>query len=35
MTTHPVLFPGKFCGQRSLAGYEVHGVAESWTPLSD
>ena len=29
----PVLLPGKYHGQRSLVG--VHGVAESWTQLSD
>ena len=30
----PVFLPRKFHGQRSLASYS-HGVAESWTPLSD
>ena len=30
----PVLLPGEFHGQRSLAGYTVHGVAKSWTQLS-
>ena len=25
---HPVLLPGKFYGQRSRAGYIVHGVAK-------
>ena len=24
----PVFLPGKSCGQRSLAGYIVHGVAD-------
>jgi len=27
----PVFWPGEFHGQRSLAGYTVHGVAESDT----
>ena len=31
----PVFLPGKFHGQRSLAGYIVYGVARSWTWLSD
>ena len=31
----PVLLPGKFQGQRSLAGYIVHGVAKSWTRLTE
>ena len=31
----PVFLPGKFQGQRSLAGYIVRGVAKSWTQLSD
>ena len=26
----PVFLPGKFHGQRSLAGYIVHGVAKNW-----
>ena len=30
----PVFLPGESHGQRSLASY-VHGVAESWTQLSD
>jgi len=30
MTTHSVFLPGKFHGQRSLAGYS-HGVAKSLT----
>ena len=29
----PVFLPGKFHGQRSLAGYTVHGAAKSWTQL--
>ena len=29
MATHSVFLPGEFHGQRSLAGYTVHGVAES------
>ena len=32
--TSPVSLPGEFHGQRSLAGYTVHGVAKSWTPLT-
>ena len=32
----PVFLPGKSHGQRSPAGYNtVHGVAKSWTRLSD
>ena len=31
----PVFLPGEPRGQRSLAGYIVHGVAKSWTQLSD
>ena len=31
----PVFLPGKFHGQRSLAGYLVHGVTKSQTQLSD
>ena len=31
----PVFLPGKFQGQRSLAGYVVHGVAKSWTRLTE
>ena len=32
----PVFLPGKFHGQRSLAGYTtVHGDEKSWTHLSD
>ena len=27
MATHPVFLPGEFHGQRSLAGYIVHGVS--------
>ena len=27
--------PGEFHGQRTLVGYTVHGVAESWTKLSN
>ena len=30
----PVFLPGKFHGQRRLAGYTVHGVAKSQTQLS-
>ena len=29
----PVLLPGEFHGQRSLAGYTVHGVAKTQTQL--
>ena len=29
-----VFLPREFHGQRSLAGYIVHGVAKSWTQLS-
>ena len=31
----PVFSPGKFPGQRSLAGYTVHGAAKSQTQLGD
>jgi len=31
----PVFLPGEFYGQKSLAGYIVHGVIKSWTQLSD
>ena len=31
----PVFLLGEFHGQRSLAGYTVHGVAKSQTLLSD
>ena len=31
----PVFLPGEFHGQRSLAGYTVHGVTKSQTQLSD
>ena len=31
----PVFWPGEFHGQRSLAGYTVHGVTKSWTGLSN
>ena len=31
----PVFLPGEFQGQRSLAGYTVHGVAKSQTQLSE
>ena len=31
----PVLLPGKFHGWRILVGATVHGVAESWTQLSN
>ena len=29
----PILLPREFHGQKSLAGYIVHGVAKSWTRL--
>ena len=32
--TTPVFLPGEFHGRRSLAGYTVYGVANSWTRLS-
>ena len=32
MATH---LPGESHGQRSLAGYIVHGSQKSWTQLSD
>ena len=35
MATTLVFLPGKSHGQRSLAGYIVHGVAKSRTRLSD
>ena len=45
MSTHSGIMPGKFRGQRSLAGCgqagreawhaAVHGVAKSWTPFGD
>ena len=31
----PVFLPGESYGQRSLAGYTVHGVAKSRTQLSN
>ena len=31
----PVFWPGEFHGQRSLAGYTVHGVAKGRTRLSN
>ena len=31
----PVFLPGKFHRQRNLVGCIVHGVAKSWTRLSD
>ena len=34
MATHSVFLPGKFHGQRSLAGYTVHEVKKNWTWLS-
>ena len=34
MAPTPVLLPGKSHGRRSLVG-AVHGVAKSWTRLSD
>ena len=30
-----VSLPGELHGRRSLVGYTVHGVAKSWTQLSD
>ena len=30
----PIFLPGQSPGQRSLAGYTVHGIAESQTQLS-
>ena len=30
-----VFLPGEFHGQRSLAGYTVHGISKSWTRLSN
>ena len=30
MATTPVFLPGKSHGQRSLAGYVVHGVTIEW-----
>ena len=35
MATTLVFLPGKSHGQRTLAGYIVHGVAKSRTQLSD
>ena len=35
MATTLVFLPGKSHGQRSLAGYIVHGVTKSRTRLSD
>ena len=32
---NPVLLPGEFHGQRNLVSYIVHGVAKSWTQLSN
>ena len=31
----PVLLPEESPGQRSLMDYKIHGVAKSWTQLSD
>ena len=31
MATYSVFLPGKFHGQRSLAGYTVHEVKKNWT----
>ena len=31
----PIFWPGESHGQRSLAGYTVHGVAKNQTGLSD
>jgi len=33
--THSSILPGESRGQRSLLGYTVHGVAKSWTRLSN
>ena len=30
-----LFLPGKSHGQRSIMGYSLHGVAKSWTPLSN
>ena len=30
-----IFLPGEFHGQRSLGDYIAHGVAKSWTRLSD
>ena len=35
MATHSSFLAWKFCGQRNLVGYTVHGVTESWTRLSN
>ena len=35
MAPHSSTLAGKSHGQRSLIGYTVHGVAKSWTRLSD
>ena len=35
MATHSSTLAGEFHGQRSLAGYIVHGVAKSQTRLSN
>ena len=35
MATHSSILAGKFHGQRSLAGYTVHGLMKSQTQLSD
>ena len=34
MATAQIVLPGKSYGQRSLAGYTVHGAAKSQTQLS-
>ena len=33
MATTPVFLPGESYGQRSLAGYKVHGVTDNWVQL--
>ena len=33
MATHSIFLPGESHGQRSLAGYIAHSIAESWTGL--
>ena len=33
--SYPLFWPGEFHGQRSLAGYIVHGVTKSQTQLRD
>jgi len=31
----PEFLPGESIGQRSLSGYIAHGIAKSWTRLSN